>query len=843
MRISYALLALLLFAGVASAYYCEAGSEGTIAWYSLNESGYGNLIEVCGTGQDTPEPVGTTQVAAWYDNGQDFEESDVPADYINLGNNFGQNAFYGNNTFHAWVKAESDTVANNMIIGSGDGSNPATGIHMRRVNTDDKLYCTWYHTGAALATVTSSGTMAVGSWYFVACMVNNTHYCAYLNGTFDCTAGAITPQPNANYNYSIGKLGTLTHASFKQDGIIDEVGMWNRSLTADELAAIMANNTLAPAAGPVDYYGITANTYTTPVYETTQQDYNFSFWYNTTEITAVTAILQLNATSYSYTSNATNLTGDNASVWFQYDDFTIPLLDTNNSFYNVNWTYAITWANATTHNQSNNGTQFVHFAYYLNNTTAYPSQFLPMEYSFDGAGYLQKFVDNAAYWVSLFFNSTTGAATNNTLYNYTADFTTPYISSNNASLTLEGNFIVSFGGINKTRAAATNATLTIYRASLTDCSGALTTTPTLNVTFYDEVALTWTNETFEGTFWVWADAGLSGNNSTYSLNITNSSFEICLYPPNATLYVDSFSDYWNSTYTDVRAYFLDNATLTSTIEYLELYNLNNSLTKLIELTLKDESGQPLDNAYIYFQRYYPAENIYRTIAMVKTDDFGLGNTYLVPNDVWYRIVVTQGRTQLASFNPQTIPCDTGATACALLLDISPAELVEYPRYWDEVAYSCTFNATGTNATTCTITDTTGLMKYSRLKVWRNALFSPEVICDTNASTASATLTCAMGDVSGLYTYALSAHFADEIPLIQENIEWGNAALFGAEGLLLGFLLFIVVGFSGLFSPAAAVIMGSVGLLLGYASGVFNIAFSGVVAFCIVAVILAIKLKQ
>jgi len=136
------------------------------------------------------------------------------------------------------------------------------------------------------------------------------------------------------------------------------------------------------------------------------------------------------------------------------------------------------------------------------------------------------------------------------------------------------------------------------------------------------------------------------------------------------------------------------------------------------------------------------------------------------------------------------------------------------------------------------------MQYARLYGWKAGMFSPEQVCDSSLTTASGVLTCSFGDMEGLYTYTFAAHFADEIELESDSIEYGvTGALFDASGLILGALLVLTTAALGLYSAGVAVILAGVGLLFGRLLGLFSLEFSAVIAIMVVSVVLFVKMQR
>jgi hypothetical protein len=142
-------------------------------------------------------------------------------------------------TISAWVKLNS--LVNSQIIGLGE-----TGT------TNHKLYFTSSYSvntgkpgigiSGACDITSTSNTVTNNVWtYLVVCVssysVSGVTF--YINGiayTNNTTAGALFPFPLNNTGFTIGKH-TATNSEFL-NGIIDEVGIWNRVLTQQEITAL-----------------------------------------------------------------------------------------------------------------------------------------------------------------------------------------------------------------------------------------------------------------------------------------------------------------------------------------------------------------------------------------------------------------------------------------------------------------------------------------------------------------------------------------------------------------------------------------------------------------------------
>jgi hypothetical protein len=100
-----------------------------------------------------------------------------------------------------------------------------------------KVYCEVSSNGAAGTIVYSATTnYASGTWYHIGCVANDTDVRVYVNGVLDSTPGAHTAGIfNATSPVNIGAYSVSVNL---YDGLIDEVGIFNRELTSTEILDI-----------------------------------------------------------------------------------------------------------------------------------------------------------------------------------------------------------------------------------------------------------------------------------------------------------------------------------------------------------------------------------------------------------------------------------------------------------------------------------------------------------------------------------------------------------------------------------------------------------------------------
>jgi hypothetical protein len=101
------------------------------------------------------------------------------------------------------------------------------------IGNDQKMYC-FIANGATYQYVASVSTVQPNNWYHLACTANGTYFNIYINGVLEnSTPQTLTPVPN-NYHLYIG--GQNNTALWRFNGTIDEVAIYSRAKSAEEIA-------------------------------------------------------------------------------------------------------------------------------------------------------------------------------------------------------------------------------------------------------------------------------------------------------------------------------------------------------------------------------------------------------------------------------------------------------------------------------------------------------------------------------------------------------------------------------------------------------------------------------
>ncbi|MGH9524427.1 MAG: SBBP repeat-containing protein [Terriglobales bacterium] len=136
-------------------------------------------------------------------------------------------------TVEAWFKTDSGGVIVGMQNGSYGSSPVSNWAPLMYVGTDGTLYEGLW--GASLA---SSQAVNDGQWHHAAVSVNGPMLTAYLDGLFIGGSEAANVQPMPNTQIGTGYTvfwGAANDGWYDFNGQIDEVALFNRVLTADEV--------------------------------------------------------------------------------------------------------------------------------------------------------------------------------------------------------------------------------------------------------------------------------------------------------------------------------------------------------------------------------------------------------------------------------------------------------------------------------------------------------------------------------------------------------------------------------------------------------------------------------
>lgn len=151
-------------------------------------------------------------------------------DNINFKNKFDLNS--GNFSIEAWVKS-NETNSNIQTILSKHLSPTATnGYDLRIINNVISFY--WNNNS-----ITATHNIDTDRWYHIAVTFDGTNYKLYIDGILEKTTSGSNPTTN-NIDFIIGAMSQNTDTPYNYfNGWIDELRIWNITLTEDQIRRMM----------------------------------------------------------------------------------------------------------------------------------------------------------------------------------------------------------------------------------------------------------------------------------------------------------------------------------------------------------------------------------------------------------------------------------------------------------------------------------------------------------------------------------------------------------------------------------------------------------------------------
>ena len=230
--VSVAAVALIALSGATSSV---AGPTGLVAAYSFDQGAGTTLTDASGNGHD-----GTVSGGATWTSGHDggallFNGTDASVDLGALGT-FYQTGF----TLEGWVQ-KSTTKKDVGVFGSWtSGGGPM--IWIDHLVGDYRLTLG----ASSLSDYLDSGrTPAIGQWQYVAATFDGSTARFYLDGT-EVANRSVTYSVGSSNSWRIGAYGSPAGGFF--DGLIDNIRIYNRALSASEVQTDMS----VPVASSLD---------------------------------------------------------------------------------------------------------------------------------------------------------------------------------------------------------------------------------------------------------------------------------------------------------------------------------------------------------------------------------------------------------------------------------------------------------------------------------------------------------------------------------------------------------------------------------------------------------------
>jgi len=132
-------------------------------------------------------------------------------------------------TISAWINPSTPTTQYQMIVDKQTVAG-AYGYTLRLEGTSGKLFFRTYGTSAG--DLTGNAVLSADTWYFVTATYDGSYSKIYINGALDASK---SNSGTISYDGTVLKVG-MRDGGYNFNGSIDEVRVWNRSLSAAEVA-------------------------------------------------------------------------------------------------------------------------------------------------------------------------------------------------------------------------------------------------------------------------------------------------------------------------------------------------------------------------------------------------------------------------------------------------------------------------------------------------------------------------------------------------------------------------------------------------------------------------------
>jgi len=704
--------------------------------------------------------------------------------FINISENGHMPKGGDNFTISAWVN-----FTESPAFGAIFGTNTNEGWDLFQ-SGDTNLYG---YTDAGSIVGTGIKAFDGSGWAHVVWRKNDTLSSIYVNGT-QVVEGADLVGTNIVFDeFYFGYEFTPTH---NVTGEMDEIGVWNRSLTDAEVAQLWNS-------GAGSFYS-SAN-YTTvlnsPALGATQYNRNVTFNCSTEGLNSSFIVENVSL----YLDNILNYTITDGT-----DNFTSLQTTLSKVSYDDHEWYCIGYGNG---GEPSNSTpqSFTVEAVRTNtlqfNTSVYESdnQTIEINISYDSDTFATVTAE-LLYNGSSFSTSQTGTGDNLT---FSSSFNTPA-----TDVVVNKSFIFNFtlidAGTGETTYFATgagNQTVKPVSGFVVDTA---CTDRAYHFTLVDENNFTSLNGTFNYNF----QYGISnGTLNTIYGNITNSNhFYVCINnteSPNWTIGSGEIA-YSAPGYVERRYYIFDDQTVTNDTTNITLYDLDATQQTSFRLEVQTPSLSPYQNKYISVLRWYPNLNEYKIIEMGKTDDEGRTVLHVRTEDYDHRIGVYELDGELIYLaSPIRMVCLT--SPCSYTLNVQETETYAFDDIYD-IQTSLDYSSGIFSLSYNDPSQHTELMELQVYKIGGTA--SDVLVCSSNSSSYTGYLVCDVSSETGILKAVAIRTASPSYYIASKIVDTSTTVFQGTFGLFIQFLITGTLIFLGVVSPIAGIILGLASLIFG-----------------------------
>jgi len=736
-------------------------------------------------------------------------------------------------TISFWINRTTQASSNNeRIIDEATGSNVGVVLAYRASTGKFALYHDaggWSESSAVTSAWFSGGLKhIVATW-------NGTHSVWYIEGVVNTTNAYSTALTSATEFY-MGR--TKTGTSPFETGIIDEVAIWNRSLSASEVSQLY--NSGAGYKVPI----ATSSNFTLSATNTDGGSLNnFSATINGTNYTTTTGTINTTIALNSGTINITvynaidgngyyyNQTYYNVNTTTAYTATNLYQVDVSLSAYqlitnmSLTGTYVTGTQSSTNRLQLTAGTKniiFVNTSYF--NTTSSFTYTALSNTSSNITGVYDAYINLTVkdVFTNASLNNFTGYYYNSDYsYNQTINNTVntsvvlPIVKNLNWTVFAENNaYAITNFSYQTSNITSTVHNLTIY----------LYATNTIAFTIKDEdtnTQITWDNITLE----------LIGSLQAYNFTTTTGNYTATLLNPQSYTI-----RYYGTKYAERFYYFtLDNRTYNS----LTLYAINNTLKSNVTINVIDEDANNLENAKVEALKYYLSSNSYVVQEIGTTDVNGNTILSLTKNDEFYKFIVLYNDVVVKTTTPAYV---TGDFTIQVVIGGTTASNFYQ---WGSISSDLSFNR-GSNNFRLDYVDASGLSTQICMDLYQWIAGEKSLINNSCSTSSTGTILIGVTPSNGTTYEAVSKYVdsnGDTTQLSRLSYTYPVTDVFGTTGVVMQVFLTMVLVLLTAWNLPLSVLMIPISLVIGNALRFNLLGWETIVGVFVMSLILLFIIRR
>jgi len=336
----------------------------------------------------------------------------------------------------------------------------------------------------------------------------------------------------------------------------------------------------------------------------------------------------------------------------------------------------------------------------------------------------------------------------------------------------------------------------------------------LNFTFYEELNQTNLNATTYPVslllnFDYWLGSGDIKKQYVFeNLSSTINNFQFCI-SENETFKTDMDMQYYAGSYVE-RTYYFRNYTINNVSNDILLYNLLITEATKFSINLK-QGTDVFTNAVVSVWKYFVGLGDYRITMIGLTDDKGKFSANL-DLDQTYNFTIFKDNYDYGGFIKQA---SCASSPCEIDINIGEIELsgfADLERYFAqyiEITPEDEWNNKTAKTISIDFLDTLGTSNYWRLYVYMPMYDSEDIIdiCDVKIYSSAGNLFCNYSNYTGdivakLYISRSPEKLVDFINFVNNNAP----EIFGVSAILASVIIILVIFFAGAKNPAIALVL-------------------------------------